>query len=151
MSSQNPLRPRQPCRRDGWTPARQFAFLTTLARTRCVSTAAKAATMSRESAYRLRRREPHGLFALSWDRAIGPVRAPLPKGETDKGHTRVIVAVLPTEGRGLAASVQDCHLRDPGQAAGRSEKGLPGHRGASSKVSKMTRLKRRFSFVRHSI
>src|ERR1043165_7575042 len=55
-------RPEQ-CRRDGWTVRRQLAFLTVLQRTRSVTEAAKAAGMSRESAYRLRRREPDGLFA----------------------------------------------------------------------------------------
>ena len=80
----------EPCRRDGWTPARQLAFLHVLARTRCVSTAAKAATMSRESAYRLRRREPDGLFALSWARAMGPAHRPLSKTEVDEGHRRAM-------------------------------------------------------------
>ena len=97
VSSRNPTsrhaRP-EPCRRDGWTSARQFAFLTTLARTRCVSTAAKAATMSRESAYRLRRRHPQGLFALAWQRAMAPNRPPLSKAEVDKGHTRELTAAL---------------------------------------------------------
>lgn len=31
---------------------------------------ARAAGMSRESAYRLRKRDPHGLFAAAWDRAL---------------------------------------------------------------------------------
>lgn len=53
-------------RRDGWTAARQLAFLNVLARTGSVSRAASAVRMSRESAHRLRRREPHGLFAAAW-------------------------------------------------------------------------------------
>ena len=57
-------------RRDGWTPQRQLAFLDTLAHTRCIAKAARAAGMSRESAYRLRARDPHGLFAAAWDRAL---------------------------------------------------------------------------------
>jgi hypothetical protein len=57
-------------RRDGWTIRRQFAFLDTLARTRSVTRAAKAAGMSRESAYRLRRRPSSALFAAAWDRAL---------------------------------------------------------------------------------
>lgn len=60
----------EPCRRDGWTPARQLRFLDALARTRCVTRAAIAAGMSRESAYRLRRRPAAALFAAAWDRAI---------------------------------------------------------------------------------
>ena len=41
-----------------------------LARTRSVTRAARAAGMSRESAYRLRNRDPDGLFAAAWDRAL---------------------------------------------------------------------------------
>ena len=57
-------------RRDGWTPQRQLAFLDTLARTHCIAKAARAAGMSRESAYRLRARDPNGLFAAAWARAL---------------------------------------------------------------------------------
>jgi hypothetical protein len=57
-------------RRDGWTPERQLCFLDTLARTRSVTRAARAAGMSRESAYRLRRRKDGALFAAAWDRAL---------------------------------------------------------------------------------
>jgi hypothetical protein len=57
-------------RRDGWTPDRQLRFLDTLARTRSVTRAARAAGMSRESAYRLRGRKDGALFAAAWDRAL---------------------------------------------------------------------------------
>ena len=57
-------------RSDGWTVERQLDFLAELARTRSVTTAARAAGMSRESAYRLRERA--GLFAALWDRALAP-------------------------------------------------------------------------------
>jgi hypothetical protein len=57
-------------RRDGWTIPRQLAFLDLLARTRSVTAAARAAGMSRESAYRLRRRPSAALFAAAWDRAL---------------------------------------------------------------------------------
>lgn len=57
-------------RSDGWTTARQLRFLDAFARTRSVTRAAAAAGMSRESAYRLRKRDPGGLFAALWDRAI---------------------------------------------------------------------------------
>jgi len=60
----------QSYRRDGWTPQRQLAFLDALARTHCIAKAARAAGMSRESAYRLRARDPNGLFAAAWDRAL---------------------------------------------------------------------------------
>jgi hypothetical protein len=57
-----------PTRRDGWTAERQLRFLDTLGRTRCVTTAARAAGMSRASAHRLRNRAE--LFAALWDRAM---------------------------------------------------------------------------------
>jgi|SRR5689334_3126353 len=58
-------------RRDGWTVERQLTFLDALIGTRCVSTSANAAGMSRESAYRLRDRAE--LFAALWDRVLAPI------------------------------------------------------------------------------
>jgi hypothetical protein len=57
-------------RRDGWTAERQLRFLDTLVRIRSVTRAARAAGMSRESAYRLRARKDGALFAAAWDRAL---------------------------------------------------------------------------------
>ena len=54
-------------RRDGWTEERQRLFIRALVATRSVGQAAQAAGMSRESAYRLRRREGAGSFAAAWD------------------------------------------------------------------------------------
>lgn len=54
-------------RRDGWTEGRQRTFIAALARTGCVGQAAHAAGMSRESAYRLRRRTGAESFATAWD------------------------------------------------------------------------------------
>jgi hypothetical protein len=68
-------------RRDGWTAERQLRFLDALRRTRSVTRAARAAGMSRESAYRLRRRKDGALFAAAWDRALeGPALS------VSKGH-----------------------------------------------------------------
>jgi len=47
-----PLRPRH----DGWTPARQRAFIVALAETACVEEAAAHVGLSRAAAYALRRR-----------------------------------------------------------------------------------------------
>lgn len=58
------------CRRDGWTAERQLRFLDALGRTRSVTRAARAAEMSRESAYRLRNRAGNALFAAAWDKAL---------------------------------------------------------------------------------
>lgn len=54
-------------RSDGWTAERQCAFIAALARTGCVGSAAEAAGMSRETAYRLRRRKGAESFAAAWD------------------------------------------------------------------------------------
>ncbi len=57
--------------RNGWLPARQADFLGYLAETGSVSAAAARVWMSRESAYRLRRREGAESFAAAWDAALG--------------------------------------------------------------------------------
>ena len=70
MKAADSPKPRPKIRRDGWTPERQLRFLGALASTRSVTKAARAAGMSRESAYRLRSRKEGALFAAAWDRAI---------------------------------------------------------------------------------
>lgn len=76
----DPPKPRRACpeqgRRDGWTAERQLRFLDVLARTRSVTRAARAAGMSRESAYRLRARDQRGLFAALWDRTLANTACP---------------------------------------------------------------------------
>ena len=62
-----PVKPR----RDGWTPARQLAFILRLALLGGVAAAAKAVGMSRESAYRLREHPGAASFAAAWDKAQG--------------------------------------------------------------------------------
>lgn len=57
-------------RHDGWTHARQADFIGHLAETGSVLTAARAVSMSRESAYKLRRRPGAGGFAAAWDAAL---------------------------------------------------------------------------------
>jgi len=75
-------------RRDGWTLERQLAFLSALRRTRCVTAAAAAVGMTREGAYRLRRRPSAALFAAQWDAALAvrPAPASPPARERRKGH-----------------------------------------------------------------
>lgn len=60
-------------RADGWTPARQAAFLAALAQTRSVAAAARRVRMARETAYRLRRRAGGEGFAAAWDRVLGRI------------------------------------------------------------------------------
>ena len=59
-----------PARHDGWTPARQRGFCEALADCGLVDMAAAAVGMSRESAYRLRRRDAGQAFGLAWDMAL---------------------------------------------------------------------------------
>ena len=56
-------------RRDGWTPAKQRAFIDQLARCGVVAAAAKAVGMSPKSAYALRKRDNAASFAAAWDEA----------------------------------------------------------------------------------
>ena len=88
----------KPCRRDGWTADRQLGFLDILARTNSVSAAAASVGMSRESAYRLRRRPEAALFRAAWDRAMRPRRVTLTRAEVDQSHRRVIALACAAEG-----------------------------------------------------
>ncbi|RJX71240.1 hypothetical protein D6858_01000 [Tsuneonella suprasediminis] len=64
-------------RADGWTPARQAAFIGMLAQTRSVLAAAQSVRMGRESVYRLRRRAGATGFAAAWDAALGKSHTPV--------------------------------------------------------------------------
>lgn len=60
---------------NGWTLARQANFLGWLAETGSVSAACARVGMSRNSAYKLRRKPNAESFAAAWDAALGlPVR-----------------------------------------------------------------------------
>jgi hypothetical protein len=73
MHERDSIDRRPKVRRDGWTAERQLRFLDALGRTRSVTKAARAAGMSRESAYRLRARPEAALFAAAWNRALAPL------------------------------------------------------------------------------
>ena len=60
------LRPRH----DGWTAARQIAFIETLAATKCVDEACRRVGMSDTSAYELRNRPCGAAFRQAWDIAV---------------------------------------------------------------------------------
>ena len=62
-------------RRDGWTPARQRAFIRALAASGIVASAARSVGMGATSAYALRRRTGAQSFAAAWDRAREIARA----------------------------------------------------------------------------
>lgn len=60
------LRPRH----DGWTAAKQIAFIEALAETACIEEACRRVGMSDTSAYRLRRRARGAPFREAWDAAL---------------------------------------------------------------------------------
>ncbi|KQU49623.1 hypothetical protein ASG67_10870 [Sphingomonas sp. Leaf339] len=62
--------PRRKPRHDGWTPARQVAFIEALADTGSVTRAAAQVNMSSESAYYLRRQPGAEGFARAWEAAL---------------------------------------------------------------------------------
>ncbi len=57
-------------RRGGWTPLRQAEFIGHLAEARCVTTAARAVGMTRQTAHRLRNRDGAESFRAAWDAAL---------------------------------------------------------------------------------
>ena len=61
-------------RHDGWTPERIRTFLTVLAETGCVASAAKAAEISIRSAYNLRNRAAGRDFHRAWEGALSIAR-----------------------------------------------------------------------------
>jgi hypothetical protein len=73
-------------RADGWTPLRQAEFIGQLAETRSVAKAARAVSMGRESAYRLRTRPGAEGFNAAWDVALARLG-------TAKGRARCIAAM----------------------------------------------------------
>ena len=71
-----PLRPHRP---GDWTPARAVTFIVTLAATRSVTLAARAAGMSRKADYALKSRDP--AFASAWKAALAANRPPARQGD----------------------------------------------------------------------
>lgn len=62
--------PRQTSRHDGWTEARQHAFIEALADTGSVHAACKAVNMSQAGAYHLRRQAGAESFRKAWEAAL---------------------------------------------------------------------------------
>jgi hypothetical protein len=71
MAALHPLAER-PIRHDGWTPARRRHFIEALAAGLSVSRARANIGLSREGAYKLRRRDPQ--FAQEWQTALRTAR-----------------------------------------------------------------------------
>lgn len=55
---------------DGWTAARQVAFIEALSQSGCVTEAARAVGMSERTAYRLRQHVGAATFRMAWDAAL---------------------------------------------------------------------------------
>lgn len=83
-------------RHDGWTPARQRAFIDALGLCGMVAAAAREVGMTPKSAYRLRQRAGAESFAAAWDVAVGQGRAVA----TDAAITRAIEGVAEPVFRG---------------------------------------------------
>jgi hypothetical protein len=66
----NPPKPARQTRSDGWTRERQRVFLAALADCGSVAEAARAAQMSRQAAYALRRHPDARGFRAAWDEAL---------------------------------------------------------------------------------
>jgi hypothetical protein len=64
-------------RKDGWTPARQIAFIAALRQTRCVLEACLRVGVSSESAYKLCRRPDAESFRRAWHAARADAGPPL--------------------------------------------------------------------------
>ena len=73
---------------------KQAAFLGLLAETRCVRTAAQRIGMSRETAYRLRRKPGASSFAAAWDVAMGRASALARKVTPEDLYQRVHCGLL---------------------------------------------------------
>lgn len=83
-------------RRDGWTPQRQAEFIGHLAQTRSVAAAAKAVSMARESAYRLRERPGARGFAAVWDMALARRGTAAEWVRYLEARERALAALLPS-------------------------------------------------------
>ena len=97
----------RPVRRDGWTTERRRRFLACLAGGTDVRAACTDVSLSREGAYKLRRRDP--AFAGEWDAATRTARA--------VAH-EAFVAMLPERLlRTMSELSGGCELRGAGSAA----------------------------------
>ena len=125
-----PLRPRG----DGWTPVRQAEFIGLLAETRCVKKAAMLVGMSRESAYRLRRKPGAAEFAAAWDAILGAPGTPRPKVTLEGLFQRIRLGryrpVL--RGRRYVGTVRKADNRALLAALGRLDRIAPPEEGADT-------------------
>ena len=81
-------------RHNGWTPARQQAFIAQLTRIGLVAPAARAVGMTARSAYRLRRRADAASFATAWDKAVDRGQEVVETGAIDRALNGTTVPVF---------------------------------------------------------
>jgi hypothetical protein len=99
--------PRRPSRPHEWSKGKAVTFIVTLAATRSVTLAARAAGMSRKAAYALKSRDP--AFASAWNAAIAANRPTKPQGN----KVEEIDGPLFSPGQGNRRSRRlDAQLRD---------------------------------------
>lgn len=92
---------------DGWTPVKQAEFIGELAETRCVTEAARRVGMTRETAYRLRRRKWSESFCAAWDAAMGRPMAACRPGFEGAGMMVARLDRLGLRGRALGRARPD--------------------------------------------
>lgn len=103
-------------RRDGWTELRRAGFLECLSAIADVKHACAFVGMSRQSAYRLRARDPG--FAAAWDAALRAAH---------EAAVRAFLAELPESLlRTLSRLSAMCHLQPSGRAIGMAPESVPG-------------------------
>ena len=107
MPASPPPLPARAVRRDGWTPSRRQDFLAALAAGCDVRRASGRVGLSREGAYRLRRRDPE--FAQAWRTARQAARA---------AADEAFLAMLPERLRRTMSELSGrCELRGAGHPA----------------------------------
>jgi hypothetical protein len=102
-----PLRPHRP---GEWTAGGAILFIVTLAAKGSVTLAARAAGMSRKSAYALRKRDP--LFARAWEAAASATAAAPSNGDVQGDNANL-----------AASSTSSTATAGPGRAQGRFRAG----------------------------
>lgn len=101
-------KPRAAPRHDGWTPARSRRFIEALAAGHDVRRACAGVGLSREAAYKLRRRDP--VFAQEWQTTLRTAR---------EDDAEAFLASLPENLRRTMSELSArCELRATGKPAG---------------------------------
>jgi hypothetical protein len=96
-------------RHNGWSPRRQADFLGLLAETGSVKAACERVGMSREAAYKLRRRAGGESFAAAWDAALGAPARKITHADLDPTAGSGPIRVTMVDGRylGMAQESDD--------------------------------------------